>query len=272
MVEKSTTLPTDVVMLDMEDAVVYTDAAKQEARETVVAALAELDFGARTVIVRMNPLGSPWFEADVEAVVQALPHAVIPAKTESAADLASVAAALEAAGAPPALRIWPGIETVGAVLRCAEIAAANPRIDHLRFGIGDYTVTMHGQFADTNDHLIYPLTHVLAVARDRGLEASASSVVFSDIRRLDLVRRSGVLIRKLGYDGATVVHPSHLPVINELFTPTRDEIDWALRQQELLAGDDAVAVVDGELIEQVHVKLARRTLDIARELGLVAGS
>jgi citrate lyase subunit beta/citryl-CoA lyase len=270
MVEKATTLPTDVVMLDMEDAVVDHEAAKQNARATVVGALADLDFGSRDVIVRINPPSSPWFSADVEAVAEAMPHAVVPAKIRSADDVAAVASALDAAGASAELRIWAGIETVSAVLRCGEIAEAHPRLEHLRFGIGDYTVSMHGQFAETNDHLLYPLTHVLAVARDRGIEATAAVVVFSDIRRLDLIHDSAVLLRRLGYDGATVIHPSHLPVVNELFTPTADEIETAARQMELLAGDDAVAVVDGELIEQVHVKLAKRTLAIARELGLYA--
>jgi citrate lyase subunit beta/citryl-CoA lyase len=130
---------------------------------------------------------------------------------------------------------------------------------------------MHGQFADDNSHLIYPLSKVLAVARWLGLMATAAAVVFSDIRRVDLVRQNAVLLRRLGYDGATVIHPSHLAEVNGVFTPTADEIEWALRQEEILtkAGADAVVVVDGQLVEMVHLKLARRTLAIARKLGLV---
>jgi citrate lyase subunit beta/citryl-CoA lyase len=271
MVEKSTTLPTDVIMFDLEDAVPYTDEAKRVGRATVVSALERFQFGPREVIVRLNALGSPWFEADLEAVVAVRPHAVVPPKVTTAEDMAAVSAALDAAGAPPELRIWAGIETAGAVLRCEEIAAASPRIELLRFGFGDYTVTMHGQFADTNEHLLYPLSHVLAVARDRGLGATTTAVVFSDIRRLDLVRESALFARKLGYDGCTVIHPSHLDVVNEVFAPTPEEIQWALQQEDLLAAEsgNAVAVVEGHLIEQVHLKLARRTLAIARELGLV---
>jgi citrate lyase subunit beta / citryl-CoA lyase len=271
MIAKAATIPTDVVMLDMEDAVVYTETAKQEARDAVADGLDRLDFGPREVIVRVNPIDSPWFEADLALVVRARPHAVVPAKLTCGEDVVAVAHALDRAGAPPELRIWAGIETVSAVLRSDEIATASPRVELMRFGIGDYTVTMQGQFADTQDHLLYPLTHVLAVARDRGLDATGAAVIFSDIRRLDLIRTAAQLMRKLGYDGVTVIHPSHVDVANEVFTPTTEEIAWALRQEELLndGGDQAVAVIDGRLVEQVNVKLARRTLGTARALGLL---
>ena len=271
MIEKASGLPADVVMLDMEDAVVYQDKAKDDARKAVVNCLRDVDFGAREVIVRINTPDSPWFEADVEAVVSASPDAIVPAKLRSAADLLRVIAAIDSEGAPPDVAIWPGIETVSAVLDCTNIARADPRVELLRFGIGDYTVTMHGQFADTNDHLLYPLTHVLAIARDLGLGATAAVVVFSDIRRLDLIRENGLLLRRLGYDGATVIHPSHLPVINELFTPSAQEIEWALHQTKLLHGDQPVVVNDGRIVEQVNVKLASRTLALARELGMIDG-
>jgi citrate lyase subunit beta/citryl-CoA lyase len=268
MVEKSATIPTDVVMLDMEDAVVYTDQAKAEARATVLAAMRSVDFSGKEVIVRINPVGSPWFDEDIETIVAARPHAVVPAKVGSDKDLMAVDAALAAAGAADELRIWPGIETVGAVLRCREIAAASKRVELLRFGIGDYTVTMHGQFSDGNEHLLVPLTQVLSIARDQGLFATAATVVFSDIRRLDLVRQQAVLLRRLGYDGATVIHPSHVPEVNEVFTPTAQEIEWALHQQQVLDGSAAV-VVDKRLVEMVTLKLAQRTLAMARKLGLV---
>ncbi len=227
MVEKSATIPTDVVMLDMEDAVVYTDHAKGEARATVLAAMRSIDFSGKEVIVRVNQVGSPWFRDDVE--------------------------------------------TVGAVLRCREIAAASERVELLRFGIGDYTVTMHGQFSDGNEHLLVPLTQVLSIARDAGLFATAATVVFSDIHRLDFVRQQAVLLRRLGYDGATVIHPSHVGEVNEVFTPTAAEIEWALHQEDLLAGSAAV-LVDDRLVEMVTLKLAQRTLAIARKLGLIVGS
>ncbi len=271
MVEKSATIPTDVVMLDMEDAVVYTDHAKGEARATVLAAMRSIDFSGKEVIVRVNQVGSPWFREDVETVVAAGPHAVVPAKITNAQDLMLVDAALTAAGAGPSLKIWPGIETVGAVLRCREIAAASERVELLRFGIGDYTVTMHGQFSDGNEHLLVPLTQVLSIARDAGLFATAATVVFSDIHRLDFVRQQAVLLRRLGYDGATVVHPSHVGEVNEVFTPTAAEIEWALHQEDLLAGSAAV-LVDDRLVEMVTLKLAQRTLAIARKLGLIVGS
>jgi len=115
------------------------------------------------------------------------------------------------------------------------------------------------------------LTQVLSVARDRGLYATAAAVVFSDIRRLDLVRQQAQLLRRLGYDGATVIHPSHVGEVNDVFSPTPAEIERALHQEALLAGS-AAALIDGELVEMVTLKLARRTLALARKLGLIQGA
>lgn len=274
MIEKSATLPTDVVMLDMEDAVVYTDEAKRDARDSVRSGLRSVDFSTREVIVRINPVHSRWFEEDVLAVVEARPHAVVPAKLNSGEDVAILDAALTKAGAPPDMRIWAEAETVGAVLRCAEIVGASDRVELIRFGMGDYTVSAQGQFTDGNDHLIYPLSHVLAVARDVGIQAIGSAVVFGDLGRLDLIRKQAKFLRKLGYDGATVIHPNHLPVVNEVFTPSLEEIEWSLSQEAMMlaAAGEAAIVVDGQLVEMVNLKLARRTLAIARQLGLTPPS
>jgi citrate lyase subunit beta/citryl-CoA lyase len=93
-------------------------------------------------------------------------------------------------------------------------------------------------------------------------------VVFSDIRRLDLVRQQAQLLRRLGYDGATVIHPSHVAEVNEVFTPTSQEIEWALNQEQALDGRAAV-VIEKRLVEMVTLKLAQRTLTMARKLGLI---
>jgi len=253
----------------MEDAFVYTDQAKARARQTVVEAMQSLDFGHKEVIVRVNELGSPWFDDDLRACLQARPHAIVPAKTRTEDDLRAVDQRLDELGMPDDQRLWVGIETASAVLRCWQIASASPRVELLRFGLGDYTVTMHGQFSDDNQHLLVPLTLVLATARALGLEATAAAVVFSDFRNLDLVRQQAALIRRLAYDGATVIHPAHVEPVNDVFTPSSDEVAGALRQEAALEqSGDAPLVLDGQLVEMVSVKLARRTLAIARKLGL----
>jgi citrate lyase subunit beta/citryl-CoA lyase len=276
MIEKAATLDADAIMLDWEDAVAYSASSKQQARDLTIESLAGLDFGSRQVVVRINPPGTPWFDADLEAISRARPspRAVLATKVKTGDDVAATSAALDAAGVPPDVRIWATIDTASALLRCAEIANASSRVELLRFGFGDYTVSMHGQFAEGDEYIayVYPLTHVLAVARDLGHFATAAAVVFSDIHRLDLIRDQAQFLRRLGYDGATVIHPSHLQVVNEVFTPSTEEISNALRYEQVLsAGDDAaVAMIDGHLVEQVHLEQARRTLRIAQVLGLIS--
>lgn len=269
MIEKAAASAADVLMLDMEDAVVYTGQAKAGAQRMVVEAMRTVDFGDKEVIVRVNELGSPWFDDDLRACLQARPHAIVPAKTRTEDDLRAVDQRLDQLGIPDDQRLWVGIETASAVLRCWQIAQASARVELLRFGLGDYTVTMHGQFSDDNSHLLVPLTLVLATARSLGLEATAATVPFSDFTNLDLVRQQATLLRKLGYDGATIIHPAHIEPVNDIFTPSRDEVAWALRQEAALGqSEDAALVIDGHLVEMVSVKLAHRTLAVARKLGL----
>jgi citrate lyase subunit beta / citryl-CoA lyase len=276
MIQKAATLEADALMIDWEDAVAYTASAKQQARDLTIQSLAETDFGRRQIVVRINPPGSPWFEDDLEAISHALPHprAILATKVSGAGDILTTADALDAAGVPSEVRIWATIDTASALLRSSEIATASARVELLRFGFGDYTVSMHGQFAEGDEYIayVYPLTHVLAVARDRGHFATAAAVAFSDIRNLDLIKSQALFLRRLGYDGATVIHPSHLPVVNEVFTPSAAEIADALRYEQVLdVGDDAaVAIIDGHLVEHVHLEQARRTLRIARALGITA--
>jgi citrate lyase subunit beta/citryl-CoA lyase len=274
MIEKAIASDVDVVMLDMEDAVAYTPKTKVQAQEVIVEARQTLDFGEKELAVRVNVLGSPWFDGDLAAAIAIRPRAIIPAKITDAADLREFDRRLMAAGAPSDLRLWPGLETVHAVMRSESIALASPRIELLRFGFGDYTVTMQGQFPDTIEHLVFPLTKVLATARMYGFQATGPAVVFGDLTRLDLVRAQAMFLRRLGFDGATIIHPSHIAEVHAAFTPSAEEVEWALRQEQAMhdAEDDAVIVVDGHVVEEVHLKLARRTLGVARKLGLVPAS
>jgi citrate lyase subunit beta/citryl-CoA lyase len=272
MIEKAVGTEADVVMLDMEDAVAYTPANKTQAQEVIVEARSTLDFGSKELIVRVNALGSPWFEGDLVAAIAAHPRAIVPAKITSVAELREVDRRLMALGAPSDLRFWVGLETVHAVMRSERIALASPRVEVLRFGFGDYTATMQGQFPDTIEHLVFPLTKVLATARMYGFQATGPAVVFGDLKRLDLVRAQAAFLRRLGFDGATIIHPSHIAEVHAAFTPTADEIEWALRLEHALRDDtgEAVAVLDGHVVEAVHLKLANRTLAVARRLGLVS--
>jgi citrate lyase subunit beta/citryl-CoA lyase len=271
MIAKAAGTDADVLMLDMEDAVAYTEDDKRGAQEAILAARQTVDFRDKEVIIRVNALGSPWIEGDIQAALEFQPRAIVPPKLTGPDDIRSIERHLTAFGASNDLHLWAGLETVSAVMRSDEIAQASPRIEVLRFGFGDYIESMQGQFTDSLEILVFPLTKVLATARMLGIMATGPAVVFGDIKRLDLVRSMSLFMRQLGYDGATVVHPTHIAEANAVFTPSQEEIDWALQQEKALADahGKAAIVIDGRLVEMVNIKLARRTLGIARKLGLV---
>src|SRR3981081_338440 len=110
MIEKAVGTEADVVMLDMEDAVAYTPAHKTQAQEVIVEAGSTLAFGSKELIVRVNALGSPWFDGDLVAAIAAHPRAIVPAKITSVAELREVDRRLMALGAPSDLRFWVGLE------------------------------------------------------------------------------------------------------------------------------------------------------------------
>jgi citrate lyase subunit beta / citryl-CoA lyase len=271
-VDKSFETETDIVMLDLDDGVVFTDEHKREARERVVRSLQSRTTD-KEVVIRTNALDTPWWEADLRAVAPLGVAAVVPAKVESAADVAAIDRVLLEDCPANSVRIWPMVESVGAVMRAQEIATASVRVEALCFGVGDFTVSAHAEFHDSIEHLTYPLGQVLCTARMHGLTAIAPAVVFSDVDRLDLLEAQALFLRKLGYDGAMVVTPRHLETVNGVFTPAPDEVEWALKLERAIEdahreGQSAV-VVDGKLVEIVNHKLAQHKLALARALDLV---
>lgn len=272
-VEKAPSTDADVIMLDLDDGVPYTTPAKDTARALLVDALKRLDFGRKEVLVRINSLDTPWWQDDVAALADAHIRAFVPPKVNSASDIHIVEAAMLDAGANTQ-RLWPMIETTAAVENCGQIATSSARIEALLFGVGDYTVTAHGEFWDNDlDHLAYPLGKVLCVGRTYGLSVIAPAVVFSDMGRLDLIKAQAVALRRMGYDGAEIMYPGHLATVNDVFTPSADQVAWALTleagMREAHRQGQSAAVVDGKLVEIVSLKLAEQTLATARGLGLV---
>jgi len=271
-VEKAPTTQADVLMLDLDDGVPYTDAAKAEARDLVVHALSTIDFAGKEVIVRINSTETPWWHDDIKAVAKLPARAIVPPKVNSQEEMRMIDRALMESDAGD-LRLWPMIETTAAVVNCEDIATSSARVETLLFGVGDYTVTAFGEFWDNDlHHLAYPLGKVLAIARAYGLSAMAPAVVFEDLKRVDLVRAQALMLRRMGYDGCEVMYPGHIEAVNEVFTPSEAAIKWAseigLAIQEAHERGQSAVVVDGKLMEIVNLKLAERTLAIARSLGL----
>jgi citrate lyase subunit beta/citryl-CoA lyase len=261
--EKARALPADALILDLEDAVA--PAAKEEARRLVLGALAAGGFGHRERIVRVNGLGTPWGRADLEAAARSGADAVLLPKVESAAEVRTAERVLEEAGAPPHLPLWCMIETPRGVLTAAEIAAATPRLACLVMGTTDLAKDLRARATPGRTELLTSLSLVLLAARANGLAAlDGVHLDLADGEGFEAVCRQG---RDLGYDGKTLVHPKTIDAANRIFAPTAEEVAQARRiidaHAEAEAAGKGVTVVDGRMVEALHVADARRMLALA---------
>lgn len=253
--EKAQTLPTDAIIFDLEDAV--SPDAKAEARETLAAALKAGGFGKRAKIVRINALTTEWGNEDVRVLKDAgadiflLPKVNTPTDVDALADLLG-----------PQMPIWVMMETPVSVFNAREIAA-HAQVTGLVAGTNDLTKDLGCRTRADRLPLMTSLQMIVMAARAaRGVVAIDG--VYNRFRDGDGLKAECEQGRDLGFDGKTLIHPAQIDVTNIAFAPTQSEIDLAERQiaafKECQASGQGVAVVDGQIVENLHVVAAQRTL------------
>lgn len=254
--EKARGLPTDAIIFDLEDAVAADE--KANARKTLAAVLAAGGFAPRAEIVRINGFDTPWGGDDLDALAAIRPQAILLPKVDRAADVAALADRLAARRETADTRIWAMMETPAGILNAAEIAAA-PRMAGMVMGTNDLAKDLGSRGRDA---MTTALQHCLLAARAAGI--ACVDGVYNAFRDEDGLRAECLQGREWGMDGKTLIHPAQLAVANEVFAPSGDEIDLARRQiaafDEALARGQGVAVVDGKIVENLHVETARATL------------
>lgn len=256
--KKATTLPCDAVILDLEDAVA--PSAKGTARESACAAASSADFGARTVVIRVNGLGTEWHTADLHAAAQAGPDAIAVPKVASAEQLRGLAEAVSEAGAPERTALWAMVETPAGVLRCAEIAAASPRLTVLVMGTNDLAHELRAEHVPGRAPLLTALSSCVLAARASGV--AILDGVFNDVGDQIGFEAECAQARQLGFDGKTLIHPRQVEPCNALFTPDAEAVEDARAVVAAWqhAGGEGVITVHGRMIEHMHVAHARRVL------------
>ena len=256
--EKARTLAADVLVLDLEDAVA--PEMKLEARDRVAAAVRAGGYGHRELVVRVNALGTPWGHDDLSTASAAGVDAVLLPKVESA-DI--VSASIAALGSVPA--VWCMLETPRGILNASSIAAASPRVSALVMGTSDLTKDLHARATLGRLPLLTSLQLCVLAARAAGITAL-------DGVHLDLDDDAGFAeacrqAADFGFDGKTLIHPKQVALANEAFAPAASEVEWARRviaaHADALARGQGVVVLDGRLIENLHVDDARRVLALA---------
>ncbi|PWJ22082.1 HpcH/HpaI aldolase/citrate lyase family protein [Jannaschia seohaensis] len=255
--EKACGLAVDAIIFDLEDAVA--PAEKPAARETLARALTEFDYGPRLRIVRVNGAETEWGGDDLAAVAAMPADAVLLPKVGGSEDVAAVAAELENAGAD--LAIWAMMESPDGILNAATIARA-PRMGGFVLGTNDLAKDLGTRPRADRLPLMLSLQTALLAARAAGIPCIDG--VYNAFRDEEGLRAECEQGRDLGMDGKTLIHPAQIEIANAAFGPTEAEIEEAGRIiaafDDAMAQGQGVAVLDGKIVENLHVETARRTL------------
>jgi len=261
---KGRTIPADVLIFDLEDAVA--PESKEHARINIVDILEEGGFGNKTLAVRINSLDTPWGNEDLEAIasLKNLDAVVVP-KVESSETLQKISDYLDDVSffQKREAAIWPQIETPRGVLAVESIAGFElERVKCLVMGTSDLTADLGASHTPCRTPVLYCLSKCIAAARTYGVQ-------ILDGVHLDIADDEGFLkvcqqAKELGFDGKTLIHPKTVEPTNRIFGPTEED---AQKAQEIVkafdeakAKGDGIAVVDGKLIENLHVEEAKRII------------
>jgi len=266
-------LPVDCLILDLEDSVSLDK--KALAREAVTEALKTADFDRKEKVVRINPLETQYGKPDINVVTQGRPDMLLVPKVGRPEDVVGqddlVTEAEKKEGLPPgSIGLMALIETPLGVVNIDAIALASPRMKGLLFGAADYTRETRGRITPDRAELHYPMSRILLAARVAGIDAIDTP--YFDIKDPEGLRRHTQQAKDMGYDGKAIIHPSQVEIVNQIFTPTTDEVAHAKRVIEAFetarkAGKGATEL-DGKVVENVHVEMAQRILMMAEKVGL----
>jgi citrate lyase beta subunit len=285
---KANESPADVIMLDLEDSVPVD--MKETARKQVIETLHEFDWAQKTVTVRINALDTPFAYRDLLEVAEQAGHlidAIVLPKVNHPGDvyfadrlLAGVEMGQEK---PGTIGVEASIETAEGMMRAGEIVRASNRVKSLVFGIADYSASIGARLVSISGHgekeeELYPghRWHFALSAMVMHAKACGSLAIdapYGNFKDLDGLRRSAVMASALGCDGKWAIHPTQIEIINEVFTPSQQEIALAAKviaasNQAKAEGKGAVAV-EGRMVDQATVRMASLLWQQAEYLGLV---
>jgi citrate lyase subunit beta/citryl-CoA lyase len=264
--EKARNIDCDSVIFDLEDAVSVD--AKDSARDQVLAAVKQGGYGHRECVVRVNGLDTQWGEADVQAFAGSNVDAILFPKLESSRQMAEIVACVDAAGGQH-LPLWIMVETPTGILDVRSVAESCERVRCLVMGTSDLVKELRAQHTESRSNLSYALQHCVLVARSLGIDVLDG--VHLDFRNQETLRSACNQARDMGFDGKTLIHPSQVEIANDVFGYGLDAVKhaqaviavWA----EAQTAGQGVAVLDGQLVENLHVAEAQRVLSFAKALG-----
>ncbi len=263
----------DSIMFDLEDSVAVTE--KDAARFLVYNALTHLKYGSKELVVRINDLGSGLGVADLEAIVRAQPDVIRLPKTECARDVIDCEREIErierAAGIPVGRTgMMAAIESARGVLNAYEIATASKRLIGIALGAEDYVTDLKTTRSDGTE-LFFARNMILNAARAAGIDAL--DTVYSDVNNEEGFIAEATLIKKLGFNGKSVINPRQIPPLHRVFLPGEKELNKARAIMEAIeeanARGSGVASLNGKMIDKPVVLRAQYLLELAEAASII---
>ncbi len=263
----------DSIMLDLEDSV--TLAEKDAARLLVHNALKTIDYGDTEMVVRINPLNTPYGKKDIEAVVKAGVHVIRMPKTETADEVREVEAEIERVekelGCVGRTQIMAAIESALGIVNAYEIAVASKRMMGIALGAEDYCANLKTQRTPGGAELLLARETIVVAARAAGIDAL--DTVYSNVNDMETFRKEVELIKTLGFDGKSIINPRQIEVVNEVFAPTEKDITKAraiiAAIKEAEQKGSGVISLNGKMIDRPVVIRAERTIELAIASGIL---
>ena len=263
----------DSIMLDLEDSVSM--AEKDTARLLVYNALRSVDYGDIEMVVRINPLNTPYGKKDVEAMVKAGVHVISMPKTETAEEVREVEREIEKVekeiGAEGRTKIMAAIESALGVVNAYAIATASPRMMGIALGAEDYCANLKTQRTPDGDELRLARETIVVAARAAGIDAL--DTVYSNLNDMDTFRKEVEFIKTLGFDGKSIINPRQIEIVNDVFAPKPKDIEKAraivAAIKEAEAKGSGVISLNGKMIDRPVVIRAERTINLAIASGIL---
>jgi citrate lyase subunit beta/citryl-CoA lyase len=265
--DKARNLPSDGVILDLEDSVAPD--AKPMARDQIAAAVAAKGFGRREIIIRINNLDSPWWQDDLAMAAAARPDGILVPKVSSPADVKKLEERLRTLKADPAIGLWAMIETPLGVLSAQQIAAmareGDRRLTGFIMGPNDIARETRMRMLPGRAAMLPLFSHCILAARAYGIEILDGP--YNDISDIAGFAKECAQGRDMGFDGKTLIHPGQIDAANAAYTPPAEEV---ARARKIMGVFDlpenvskGVVQLDGQMVERLHVEMAKRTIAIA---------
>lgn len=260
----------DAVILDLEDAVSID--RKDEARILVKWALMDVDFGSSEVLIRVNSPETEFFEADMEVISDRVDGIVLP-KAESREDVKNVASLIDEIekekGIGKEIIIIPTIESALGVLNAYDIARS-PRVAALAFGAEDFTKDIGAERTPEGKELWYARSAIVTAAKAAGVQAL--DTVYPGVHDDEGLRREVEMVRKMGFDGKSAIHPNQIGIIHDVFTPSGEEINKALAVMRAIKDAEekksGVIALNGRMIDRPVVERAKKVIRLAEAAGI----